>query len=388
MPPEMLGEFAVASLRAGTPARPREAIEFADLPPFHSPAFRAQLRKMPEMEPPALRAIYTEHLGRTYRLPKKRKGASPDSPTEFTALDDVNLEIRQGELFGLLGPNGAGKTTLIKILTTLLAPSSGSAQVDGLDVVTEADQIRPRINMVSGGESSGYGILNVRENLWLFARIYGVPTATAYQRIDQMLEIVGLTEKAATRISHLSTGQRQKMNFCRGFITDPKILFLDEPTLGLDVTTARAIRAFLLNWMKERPSRTLLLTTHYMAEADELCDRVAIIDRGKVLACDTPGNLKKRVQRFPIFELSLDPGSSEWSDLGKLSGVHQSLTTTTPTTVELKVSLEEESAIGTVVQSLVSRGGRIISLKKVEPTLETVFMELVGHGLDADESSG
>jgi ABC-2 type transport system ATP-binding protein len=333
------------------------------------------------MEPLAVR---TDSLSRTYRLPR-RKG---QSSTEFTALDGVNLEIRQGELFGLLGPNGAGKTTLIKILTTLLAPTAGTAQVDGLDVVADAHRIRPWINMVSGGESSGYGILNVRENLWMFARIYGVPTALAYQRIDYMLDVVDLTEKAATRISHLSTGQRQKMNFCRGFITDPKILFLDEPTLGLDVTTARAIRAFLRGWMKDNPTRTLLLTTHYMAEADELCDRVAIIDRGKVLACDTPANLKRQVQRYPIFELSLEPGSNEWSGLGKLPGVHQSATTTTPTTVELKVSLEEESAIGSVVQALATGGGRILSLKKVEPTLETVFIELVGHGLDTGESGG
>jgi ABC-2 type transport system ATP-binding protein len=215
----------------------------------------------------------------------------------------------------------------------------------------------------------------------MFARIYGVPTSVAYQRIDHMLEVVGLTEKAGTRISYLSTGQRQKMNFCRGFITDPKILFLDEPTLGLDVTTARAIRDFLRSWMKEDPTRTLLLTTHYMAEADELCDRVAIIDRGKVLACDTPGKLKKQVQRYPIFELSLAPGSNGWSDVGKIPGVHQCTTETTPTTVELKVSLEEESAIGAVVQAVAAGGGRIITLKKTEPTLETVFIELVGHGL-------
>ncbi len=323
-------------------------------------------------------AVRTEHLTRTYRVPKKRKA---DSPAEFTALDSVSLEIPQGELFGLLGPNGAGKTTLIKILTTLLAPTSGLAEVDGRDVVNEAHLIRPRINMVSGGESSGYGILNVRENLWLFARMYGVPTALAYQRIDEMLDVVGLTEKAATRISHLSTGQRQKMNFCRGFITDPKILFLDEPTLGLDVTTALAIRRFLRDWMKQDPARTLLLTTHYMAEADELCDRVAIIDRGKVLSCDTPGRLKKQVQRYPIFELSLAPGSNGWSELSRVRGVHQSTTSTTPTTVELKVALEEESAIGAVVQAVATGGGHIISLKKVEPTLETVFIELVGHGL-------
>jgi ABC-2 type transport system ATP-binding protein len=341
------------------------------------------------MQPPA---ILTDGLTRTYRKPRKRRWwwskAKPDETEsrEFVALDQVSLEVRPGELFGLLGPNGAGKTTLIKILTTLLAPSAGTAKVDGLDVVAEADAIRPRINMVSGGESSGYGILNVRENLWLFARIYGVPTAVAQERIDKMLGVVGLTDKATSRISHLSTGQRQKMNFCRGFITDPKILFLDEPTLGLDVTSARAIRTFIKEWMKERPERTLLLTTHYMAEADELCDRLAIIDKGKVLACDTPANLKRQVQKYPLYELSLAPGANGWAEIDKLPGVHQATTATTPTTVELKVSLLDEPAIGAVVQSLVTAGGRILTMKKVEPTLEDVFIELVGHGLADDEA--
>jgi ABC-2 type transport system ATP-binding protein len=341
------------------------------------------------MEPLAIR---TDGLTRTYRKPRKRRWwwakAKPEDtePREFVALDQVSLEVRPGELFGLLGPNGAGKTTLIKILTTLLAPSAGTAFVDGLDVIAEADQIRPRINMVSGGESSGYGILNVRENLWLFARIYGVPTAIAQERIDKMLGVVGLTDKGTSRISYLSTGQRQKMNFCRGFITDPKILFLDEPTLGLDVTSARAIRVFIKEWMKERPERTLLLTTHYMAEADELCDRLAIIDKGKVLACDTPANLKRQVQQFPLYALSLAPGTNGWDAVGKLPGVHQSTLTTTPTTVELKVSLHDEPAIGAVVQSLVTSGGRILTMKKVEPTLEDVFIELVGHGLADDDA--
>ena len=328
-------------------------------------------------------AIRTDSLTRTYRKARKRWRRKPaDEPSaDFVALDGVNLEVRTGELFGLLGPNGAGKTTLIEILTTLLAPTSGTAYVDGLDVVKEAEKLRPIINMVSGGESSGYGILNVRENLWLFARIYGVPTAVAKQRIDAMLDIVGLTDKGSSRITHLSTGQRQKMNFCRGFITDPKVLFLDEPTLGLDVTSARAIRVFIKDWIKEREGRTLLLTTHYMAEADELCDRLAIIDKGKVLACDTPSNLKRRVQKYPRFDLSLAPGESRWADLHTIPGVHQATTSETPTTVELKVSLFEEPAIGGVVQRLVNSGARILTLKKVEPTLEDVFIELVGHGL-------
>jgi ABC-2 type transport system ATP-binding protein len=335
-------------------------------------------------------AIRTENLTRTYRRKRRRswfRKKPEEGPTEFTALKDVNLEVRPGELFGLLGPNGAGKTTLIKILTTLLAPSSGKGWVDGLDVETQAHQLRPLINMVSGGESSGYGILTVRENIWLFARIYGVPNNLIRERTDMMLKVVGLEDKATSRVSHLSTGQRQKMNFCRGFVTDPKILFLDEPTLGLDVTAARNIRQFIRQWMKEDQCRTLLLTTHYMAEADELCDRLAIVDRGKILACDTPANLKRRVQEHPLYELSLSPGLSSVPDLSRIAGVRQATHSETPTTVELKVSLSEESAIGAVVQQIAGSGTKILSLKKVEPTLEDAFIELVGHRIDDENGA-
>jgi ABC-2 type transport system ATP-binding protein len=335
------------------------------------------------METPA---IQTAKLGRTYKLSRKqRRSESADRPvTERVALDNVTLEIPPGELFGLLGPNGAGKTTLIKILATLLAPTTGSAWVDGLDVVTDTATIRPRINMVSGGESCGYGLLTVRENLWLFSQLYGVPSAEARKRIDALLEVVGLLNRADTKISHLSTGLRQKMNFCRGFITDPKILFLDEPTLGLDVNAARAIRQFIRSWITGHRERTLLLTTHYMTEADELCDRVAIIDGGKVLACDTPAALKKQVQRYPIFEMALSPGKDKWQEIGKLPGVHQCTATPGPTAVDLKVALEEEAVIGAVVQKVLSAGSRILTLKKVEATLEDAFIELVGHGLGSD----
>jgi ABC-2 type transport system ATP-binding protein len=335
------------------------------------------------METPA---IQTAKLGRTYKLSRKQrqpKGAEA-APTQRVALDAVDLEIRPGELFGLLGPNGAGKTTLIKILATLLAPTSGSAWVDGLNVVDHAAAIRPRINMVSGGESCGYGLLTVRENLWLFAQIYGVPTREAQKRIDAMLAVVGLSDRAHTKISHLSTGLRQKMNFCRGFITDPRILFLDEPTLGLDVTAARAIRQFVRSWIKDHPQRTILLTTHYMMEADELCDRVAIIDGGKVLVCDTPAALKQRVQRYPLFTLNLAPNGDGWKDVGKLPGVQQCTSTAGHTSVELKVTLQEESAVGTVLQKILGGGAHILSLKRVDPTLEDVFIQLVGHGLGDD----
>jgi ABC-2 type transport system ATP-binding protein len=327
-------------------------------------------------------AVRTANLRRTYQLPRS-KGAAADAPSEFTALDDVSLEIRQGELFGLLGSNGAGKTTLIKILTTLLAPTAGRAWVDGLDVVADTQAVRERINMVSGGETSGYGVLTVRENLWLFSQLYGIPRKEALSRIDRLLAAVDLTARADTRISQLSTGLRQKMNFCRGFVTNPKILFLDEPTLGLDVTAARTVRQFVREWMAERPERTLLLTTHYMHEADELCDRIAIIHRGQVLACDTPANLKRRVQRYPTFELAVAsrPGANGWHELGRLPGVHQCTSVEHAASVDVKVALKEEAAVGSVVQEIVNGGSQILSLKKVEPSLEDVFVELVGHGL-------
>ena len=327
-------------------------------------------------------AIRTDDLRRTYRLSRReRKRRGPDSTKEHVALDGVSVSVPPGELFGLLGPNGAGKTTLIKILTTLLAPTSGGAWVDELDVVSHAAQIRQRINMVSGGESCGYGLLTVRETLWLFSQLYGVPTAEAHRRIDHMLEVVQMTDRAHTKVSQLSTGLRQKMNFCRGFITEPKILFLDEPTLGLDVNAARSIREFIREWLKLNPERTLLLTTHYMMEADQLCDRVAIIDRGRILACDSPAALKRRVQQHSIFEIAVTPGEENLAAIGDLPGVHSLSVEAKPTSIELKVALEKEPVIGAVVQRVLSGGSHILTLRKVEPTLEDVFIELVGHGL-------
>ncbi|MEI6796463.1 MAG: ABC transporter ATP-binding protein, partial [Methanomassiliicoccales archaeon] len=197
---------------------------------------------------------------------------------KVTALDGVDLEVKEGELFGLLGPNGAGKTTLIKIMCTLLLPTSGSVKVLGHDVVDDFQAIRPRINMVSGGETSGYGLLTVRENLWMFSQFYGIPGKEARRRIDEVLEQFGLLDKGDSKVRAISTGQRQKMNVARGFITDPDLLFLDEPTLGLDVSASFVVREYIRRWLHEKKGRTILLTTHYMAEAEDMCERVAIID--------------------------------------------------------------------------------------------------------------
>jgi ABC-2 type transport system ATP-binding protein len=328
-------------------------------------------------------AIKTEGLTRVYKV-KGNKKKNGEADKSLVALAGVDLEVYEGELFGLLGPNGAGKTTLIKILTTLLAPTGGTAYVDGLDIVKQANEARHRINMVSGGETSGYGILTVRENLWMFSQFYGVTWKDAHERITEMLKVVELEDKANTRISNLSTGQRQRMNFCRGFITDPKVIFLDEPTLGLDVNAARLVREFTRDWMKRNPDRTVLLTTHYMAEADELCDRIAIIDHGKVLACDTPANLKRLLQKQPVFEISA-AGLNEKriETLGGTPGVVR--LTGEPdesgTIYRLKFILEDESVIGSVVSALSQLEGSIVSLQKNEPTLEDVFVKLVGRSL-------
>ncbi len=331
-------------------------------------------------------AIRTENLGRTYKI----RGGKKSEPRSLIALNDINLEIRPGELFGLLGPNGAGKTTLIKIMTTLLAPSTGHAWVAGFDVANEPEKVRPRINMVSGGETSGYGLLTVRENLWMFSQFYGLSSSVANKNIVHLLEVVGLSDRMNTKSSDLSTGLRQKMNIVRGFMTDPDVLFLDEPTLGLDVGASREVRRFVRSWVDDNPSRTILLTTHYMVEADELCDRVAIINQGRVLACDSPANLKRNLQRDVIYHLELSPfnGILNAGIFETLPGVYNVSHFPEDGHESLDFILEEEQALAGVINTLNSTNIRILNLKKNEPTLEDVFVRLVGQRMEQIEQEG
>jgi ABC-2 type transport system ATP-binding protein len=328
-------------------------------------------------------AIHTQNLGRIYKI----RGGKKTDPKELEALRKVNLEIPRGELFGLLGPNGAGKTTLIKILTTLLAPTTGQACVTGFDVVKESQKVRARINMVSGGEASGYGLLTVRENLWMFSQFYGIPSKEANRRIKHLLKIVGLEDRLNTKSSDLSTGLRQKMNIVRGFMTDPDVLFLDEPTLGLDVGASRDVRGFIRQWVDEDNSRTLLLTTHYMVEADELCDRVAIINEGRVLACDTPANLKRHLQQEAIFKMEVSPLNGLSADsFEKLPGVKKAIHVPKDGTAELDLILEKDDALAGVVSVMASKEVHILNLQKREPTLEDVFVNLVGRSMEEVEA--
>ncbi len=327
-------------------------------------------------------AIKTEALTRIYKI----RGAKKGELRERIALEEINLSVPRGELFGLLGPNGAGKTTLIKILTTLLAPTRGQAWVAGYDVVREADKVRPRINMVSGGETSGYGLLTVRENLWMFAQFYGIPSRLAHQRIQMLLEMIGLADRANTKSSDLSTGLRQKMNIVRGFMTDPEVLFLDEPTLGLDVQAAREVRAFIRRWMDENPQRTILLTTHYMQEAEELCDRVAIIHNGRILACDTPEHLKQQVQHEAIFQLVVEPEQPlNIQTLETLPGVLRLHQQWHNGGLQIEISLAEESILPQVIGELERQQAHLRSLQKRQPSLEDVFVQLVGLRMEEVE---
>ncbi|MEP0805221.1 MAG: ABC transporter ATP-binding protein [Chloroflexota bacterium] len=326
-------------------------------------------------------AIETKDLSRIYKIRGNKK--EKQVRKELVALENVNLTVERGELFGLLGPNGAGKTTLIKILTTLLAPTSGWARVAGYDVVQHPNLVRPRINMVSGGESSGYGLLTVRENLWMFSQFYGMPSKEANQRIVELLTMVGLEDRIHTKSSDLSTGLRQKMNIVRGFLTDPEVLFLDEPTLGLDVGAARDVRKLIRNWLDADQSRTLLLTTHYMVEAEELCDRVAIINKGRVLACDTPANLKRNLQRDAIFEIETSPLNGLTSQiLQDQPEVRKAALTDIEGGARLELILQEESALASVINILTQKQVKVRRLTKREPTLEDVFMDLVGQKME------
>jgi len=327
---------------------------------------------------PAESAIHARGLSRVYKA----------KPQPVTALGGVDLDVEPGEFFGLLGPNGAGKTTLIKILTTLLLPTSGTAKVAGFDVVTETAKIRRVINMVSGGEQSGYGLLTTREQLWMFSQFYGLPTREGWRRVDELIEITGLTEQRDQKVRTLSTGQRQKLNFARGMLNDPWVLFLDEPTLGLDVGAARDLREHTLAWRAAAPGRTVLLTTHYMVEAEQLCDRIAIVDRGMILALGTPEELRRRVQAESIFRIELDrlpdDGLATLAALpGVLSAVPADLDGSDGAgadRVALKVALADDSALTSVVTAVAERGAHLVGLAKSEPSLEDVFVELVGRG--------
>ncbi|MCX6087315.1 MAG: ABC transporter ATP-binding protein [Caldiserica bacterium] len=326
-------------------------------------------------------AIQVENLTRVFN----QRGKAP-----FHALRGVSFDVSYGEIFGLLGPNGAGKTTTIKIMSTLLLPTSGSVAVAGFDVEKDYARVRPLISLISGGETSGYGILTVEEQLWMFSQFYGMETPVARSRIEEYLKVVGMWDSRRQQMNRLSTGMRQKVNLVRGLVTDPKVLFLDEPTLGVDVEASVIIRSIVRDWVQGKPERSVILTTHYMAEADELCSRVAIINHGLILANAAPSQLKQDLDSRAHYEITVDRLDGE--QLGLITAfmgegndlvLGADKVTNSPMLV---AHLMHESDIARLIAALAGQGATLEYMRKLEPTLEDAFLKMVGRRFEDEEA--
>jgi ABC-2 type transport system ATP-binding protein len=287
---------------------------------------------------------------------------------KVTALDGISLQVGEGEIFGVLGPNGAGKTTMIRILSTLLLPSSGQAKVMGYDVAKEPEKVRPLISMASGAERAGYDYITARGNLWFFSQLYGIPSDEAQRRINELSKQIGLEDNLDKKFY--------------AFVNNPKVVFLDEPTIGLDVMTALRIREFLVNQAKEH-GRTILLATHNMAEVDAICNRVAIIDKGKILACDTPLALKKSLGAPAlVMEISPPPTTDNLALLSKVEGVkgYTSSIDEERSLSRVQVVVESDNAAQMVLDTTRKSGLNVLSSWRQQTSLEEVFVALVGRG--------
>lgn len=319
-------------------------------------------------------AIKIENLGRVFST---TTGTLRRTRKDITALDNVNLIVEPGELFGLLGPNGAGKTTLTRILSTVLLPSSGRAEVLGMDVVKQTKQLRPRIGMVFGGERGLYWRLSGRDNIQYFADLYLVPPEVSRKRIPKLLELVGLTERADERVEGYSRGMKQKLHIARGLVNDPDVLFLDEPTIGLDPIAARELRAVILEMNKL--GKTIFLTSHYMYEVDELCQRVAVVNKGKIALIDTPSAFKKMVANLEVVEIECREAHPE--AISRLRA-HPRVDSVILENREGAQALQIQSPGG--VESIpeflrILEGSNVLKVITRQPTLEDAYVKLLGR---------
>src|SRR5919202_2231096 len=309
---------------------------------------------------------------RTYR---SRSGIFSRRAIVTEALQGISFEFERGELFGLLGPNGAGKMTTIKILTTLLLPTSGSVRVLGLDPATQHAQLRRRIGYVFGGDKGLYDRISALDNLRFFADVYRVPLRAKQARIDELLEIVGLRGREHERVETYSRGMRQRLHIARGLLHDPELLFLDEPTIGLDPLGARELRDTIANL--HQAGKTILLTTHYMYEADALCQRIAVIANGSFVATGTPSDLKEVVGDHTIVEIETFGIADEAVErLRRLPGVRA---VGVETRDHAQVLLVQSAAGADVVRALLNELSDAVTGKVItrEPTLEDAYVELV-----------
>ena len=309
------------------------------------------------------------------RVFESRKGFFFQELTRTEALRGVNLTVEPGEIFGLLGPNGAGKTTLTKILSTLLLPTAGTAKVLGLDVVRETDALRPRIGLVLGGERGVYTRISGRENLRYFADLYGVPLTERDRRIEELLARVGLTGAADRRVEEYSRGMKQKLHIARGILHRPSVLFLDEPTIGLDPKSARETRKLIRSLVSD--GVTIFLTTHYMFEAEELCHRIAILSKGRIVGLDTVPGLRRLVGGDRTIEAE-DYGfeDSEIASLRALEGVSKVVEEEFGPLTRLTLRVQtDRPRVEEVAESLLDHGG--LEVRERRTSLEDVYLDLV-----------
>jgi len=297
---------------------------------------------------------------------------------DFTAVDDVSFSVKQGEIFGLLGPNGAGKSTLIRMMTTLIPITAGTARIAGHDVQRDPDAARRTIGVIPQALTSDLD-LTVEENLNIYAKLYDVPSKKRKKSIDELLELVDLTKWRSAQTKTLSGGMRRRLEIARGLVHSPHIFFLDEPTTGLDPVSRVSVWEMLTN-IKSQRQLTILITTHYMDEADRLCDRIAIVDHGKLVALDTPMALKASVPGSNVIEVQFQKAPADWEQrLRKLSDV---------TSVQsegagmFRVLTGNGSQTTTeLVEMAVKAGVPVHSLSVQNTTLDDVFVHYTGRQL-------
>ncbi|MDG6957451.1 MAG: ABC transporter ATP-binding protein [Nitrososphaerota archaeon] len=292
------------------------------------------------------------------------------------ALSGVDFQVGEGELFGLIGPNGAGKTTTIKILTTLLTPTGGEAKILGLDVRKDLYAIRRRIGIVFGGERGLYNRVSAMDNLRYFSDLYGVESGVAKKRIPQLLEVVGLADRAQEKVEKYSRGMKQRLHIAKALVHDPELIFLDEPTIGLDPAGARDIRTMVRELKAQ--GKTILLTTHYMFEAEELCQRVGVISKGKIVALDTPSELKNMVRDISVIDLRTYGATMEYVEaLRKLPNVVRVVADLDSEEQSVRVQTPMGADLLPQVVAALPQGAKIIDRTIKEPTLEDAYLRLV-----------
>ncbi len=297
----------------------------------------------------------------------------------FTAVDHISFDVKKSEVFGLLGPNGAGKTTTIRMLSTLTRPSEGSAKIGGYDIVKQDNKVRELIGLVSE-KMIMYDRLTAKENLRFFGKLYNIPKETLTQRIDELLELVQLTQWKDSKVGTFSTGMKQRINVVRALLNLPEVLFLDEPTLGLDPQSTVEVREFIKKINQENKT-TIILTTHMMNEADLLCDRIGIIDHGKIASLDTPTNLKNGISGRNTTILTLEIANLTSDLIATVRDLECVETVSQENTSHIKVHAHGNDAFDSIVDTIRAKKANIISMQNIQPTLEDVFLHITGRAM-------